>query len=131
MRVLDEVAAAINLARAEPGPRPIVSAFGLEEQFTYTLHPSGWAAIERHLGCHLPPLVFAQGHWLLPDGFATIWDLVEVAADAHPNWDPPEERTVAAWRNAQVFACVRDVMVEALCVEPEDVTRETRIIDLD
>ena len=130
MRVLDEVAAAINLAREEPGPRPVISAFGLEEQFTYTLHPNGWAAIQRHLGCKLPPLVFVQGHWLLPDGFTTIWDLVEVAADAHPDWDPPETRTEAAWRNAQVFAGVRDVMVDALCVDPKDVTRKTRFIDL-
>jgi hypothetical protein len=130
MRVLDEVAAAINLARDEPAPRPVVSAFGLEEQFTYTLHPHGWAALQRHLGCKLPPLVFVQGHWLLPDGFATIWNLVEVAADMHPDWEPPEERTVAAWRNAQVFAGVRDVMVDALAVEPQDVTRQTRFKDI-
>src|SRR3954454_12576765 len=77
MRVLDEVAAAINLARDEPGPRPVISAFGLEEQFAYTLHPNGWAAIQRHLGCRLPPLVFVRGRWFLPEGFATIWDLVE------------------------------------------------------
>jgi hypothetical protein len=127
MRVLDEVAAAINLARDQPGPRPVLSALGLEDQFTYTLHPKGWDALRRHLDCGLPPLMFVQGHWFLPEGFTTIWDLVEVAADAHPNWDPPEDRTVAAWRNAQVFAAVRDVMVEALCIDPEQVTREARL----
>lgn len=127
MRVLDEVAAAINLARDESTPRPLVSAFGLEDQFAYTLHPHGWAALQRYLGCELPPLVFAQGHWLFPEGYETIWDLVEVAADAHPDWDPPEERTVAAWRNAQVFAGVRDVMVDALNVDPEQVTRMVRL----
>jgi len=45
MRVLDEVASAIHRARNEPGPRPVISAVGLEDQFTYTLHPNGWAAI--------------------------------------------------------------------------------------
>jgi hypothetical protein len=127
MRVLDEVAAAINLARAVC-PRPVVSTFGLDDQFTYTLDPQGWAAIQRHLGCKLPPLVFAQGHWLLPEGFVTIWDLVEVAADAHPDWDPPEARTVAAWRNAQVFAGVKESLVEALNVEPSAVKREARLM---
>ena len=131
MRVLDEVAAAINLARAQPAPRPVISAFGLEDQFAYTLHPHGWAAIQSHLGCQLPPLVFTQGHWFFPEGFATIWDLVEVAADAHPDWDPPEVRSVAAWRNAQIFAGVRDVMVEALGVESEEVTRDLRFIDIE
>ena len=74
--------------------------------------------------------MFVQGHWLLPEGYETIWDLVEVAADMHPDWEPPEERTVAAWRNAQVFAGVRDVMVDALAVEPQDVTRQTRFKDI-
>lgn len=130
MRVLDEVATAINLARDQPGPRPIVSAFGLDEQFTYTLHPKGWDLLRRHLACPLPPLAFVQGQWFLPDDFANIWDLVEVAADAHPEWERPVARTEAAWRNAQVFAGVKVTLVDALGVDPEQVTREARLSDL-
>src|SRR5215212_4625083 len=102
MRALDEVAAAINSARF----LPVVSAVGLEELFRGPLTPKQWAAIQYHLDCRLPPLVFVQGHWFLPDGFETIRDLADYVADARPDWDPPTEYSVAAWRNAQIFVRV-------------------------
>jgi hypothetical protein len=127
MRVLDEVAAAINLARY----LPLVSEVGLEELFRGPLAPKQWATIQHHLDCGLPPLVFVHGHWFLPDGFETIWDLADYVADAHPDWDPPEEYSVAEWRNAQIFVRVRVTLVECYSVQPEDVTRDTRLIDLE
>src|SRR4051794_19336647 len=114
MRALDEVAEAINRARGR-APRPVVSAAGLPEQFGRALTPRDWAVIRRHLACDLPPLEFAHGHWLLPAGLATVWDLADRAA-ARPDWDPPAARTEAAWREAQVFAGVREIVAEAFGV---------------
>jgi len=125
MCALDEVAGAIQYAR-ERGRRPVLS-FGLEEQFDGPLTPRQWARIQRSLGFTLPPLEFHQGHWFLPDGFATIWDLVELAACCHPGWEQPTERTEATWREAQIFAGVRSVLVVALFVAPKEVVREARL----
>ena len=73
------------------------------------------------------PLVFVLGHWFLPDGFDSIWDLVDAVTDAYPEWEPPEARTEAAWRNAQIFAGVKVTLVDALSVRPSAVTREARL----
>jgi hypothetical protein len=128
MRVLDEVADAIRIAR-ERTPQPVLSTFSLLEQFGGAITPRHWSVIQRHLGCDFPPLEFVQGHWFLPAGFATIWDLVEHATLAHPEWEPPQDCTVAAWRNAQVFAGVRCIAAGFLGVEAEEIIRETRFVD--
>ena len=129
MRVLDEVAEAIQRARGRL-PRPVLSTFGLEEQFGHPITAREWGAIQKYLACPLPPVEFVQGHWFLPDGFATIWDLVDHAADAHPDWEPPGDHTEDAWRNAQVFAGVRAAVADACGVSPGEVTREARFVDL-
>lgn len=126
MRVLDEVATAIRLARGS-GRLPILTPFGLEWQADQPLTPREWSVIQKHLGCDLPPLEFVQGHWFLPDGFATIWDLADCVACAHPEWESPAERTEGAWREAQIFAGVRIVLVEALNVDFHQVTRGARL----
>jgi hypothetical protein len=126
MRVLDEVAEAIQAARGRL-PQPVVSHFGLCEQFGEPLTPREWNRIQRSLGCSLPALWFDQGHWFLPEGFATIWDLVEHAARRHPEWEPPTERSVTAWREAQVFVGVRVVIVDAGAVDREVVVRSARL----
>jgi hypothetical protein len=126
MRVLDEVADAVQAAR-EHTPHPVVSAFGLEQQFARPVAPKEWDVIQRSLACSLPALEFVQGHWFLPAGFATIWDLVDHAARMHPEWDPPAERTAAAWRNAQVFAGVRTCLADAGSLDKERVVREARL----
>ena len=129
MRVLDEVAEAIRRARGFR-LRSVIASFELEQQFDYPITAREWAMIERHLACPLPPVEFTQGHWFLPDGFETIWDLVDHAAHWHPGWSPPTDRTEAAWREAQIFAGVKLTLVEALAVEPVAVTREARFADL-
>lgn len=127
MRVLDEVAVAIRLARGS-GRLPILTPFALERQAEQPLTPREWSVIQKHLACDLPPLQFVQGHWFLPDGFDTIWDLVDRAARAHPSWELPTERTEAAWREAQLFAGLRITLVDALDVRPEAVVRSARIM---
>jgi hypothetical protein len=126
MRVLDEVADAIQAARGA-APHPVLSSFNLEGQFGRPIAPKQWAAIQSSLACSLPPLEFVQGHWLLPGGFETIWDLVAHASRAHPGWEPPAERTVDAWRNAQVFAGVRTVLADAGALDKRQVVREARL----
>src|SRR5262249_22274617 len=125
MRVLDEVAEAIRNARGLS--HPVLSAFGLEELFERPITPEQWGAMQQSLACSLPPLEFVQGHWFLPDDFATIWDLVDRAAHAHPDWEPPTTRTAAVWREAQIFAGVRCVIAESLGLDLEDVVRKARL----
>lgn len=126
MRVLDEVAIAIRRARGS-GRRPILTPFGLEQQADSPFTPREWAVIQKHLACDVPPLQFAQGHWFLPDGFATIWDLVDCAARFRPDWETPAERTEAAWREAQIFAGVKIELVDALSIDAKLVTRKARL----
>jgi acyl carrier protein len=131
MRILDEVAAAIRLAR---GGRtlPLRSSVMLVEQFDGPVTVSQWDLIHHHLDCPLPQLEFVRGQWFRTDSLQTVWDLVAHVARYHPDWELPTELTSAAWRNAQIFAGVRAVMVERLSMPPEQVTRSTRFLeDLD
>jgi hypothetical protein len=126
MRVLDEVAEAIRRARGSR-QRPVLTPFGLEAQFDFPITAREWDAIRAHLACPIPALAFDQGHWFLPAGFETIWDLVDVAARFHPEWDRPVARTEDAWREAQIFAGVKIELVYALSVDPKQVTRKARL----
>ena len=126
MRALDEVAAAVQVTRRRGLP-PVLSAVGLEEQFGGPLTPRQWAAIRDRLSCSLPPLVFVQGHWFLPDGFLTVWDLADRAAAVNAEWEPPQARTEAVWREAQIFVRVRRSLAEAGSLDEEVVVRSARL----
>lgn len=126
MRALDEVAEAVRRARGGRSV-PVRSAFGLEEVLGGPPNPHQWAIFKQHLSRELPPLRFDQGHWFLPDGFATIWDLADVAARSNPGWEVPAIRTEAVWRDAQLFAGVRTERAGALSLAPEQVTRTARL----
>ncbi len=129
MRALDEVAAAIQFARP-CRPVPILSSVQLDEQFLGPLALPQWQAVQQWLECPLPALEFAGGHWFLPEGFTTIWDVVDVALVAHRDWLPPDLGTVAEWRNAQIFAALRQCLARAAGVKPSTVNRTTRLSDL-
>ena len=126
MRVLDEVADAIRIAR---GGRtsPVLSAIDLETILGGPISPRQWTPFEDHLNCPFPPLDFDQGHWFRTDEFRTVWDLVDHVAAYHPEWELPAERTVAAWGNAQIFAGVRAELAYAGNLDPRDVVREARL----
>ncbi|VTR99980.1 unnamed protein product [Gemmata massiliana] len=126
MRVLDEVAAAVHAARY--CFRPVHTATGLEEQFAAPITPRQWTAIQRRLACDIPPLEFEQGHWFLPDGFVTVWDLVDHVARYHPEWELPSERTKSAWREAQIFVGVRVCIAGAGSLDEKDVVRSARLV---
>jgi hypothetical protein len=127
MRVLDELANAFQAARENRLPRPILSSVRLEDQLGPFLRPVGWNAVQRYLGCLLPPLEFDQGHWWLPAGLVTIWDLAEYVARSRPEWEPPLVTSPAAWLEAQVFAGVRDVLAYAGNIDPEEISRPARL----
>jgi hypothetical protein len=127
MRVLDEVAEAIHVARGRRLPRPVLSSDQLGDSLGTAVTGERWAAAAKQLGCPLPPVTFDQGHWLLPDGLETVWDLVEHVARCRPDWEPPAARTPAAWREAQVFAGVREVVADAGNLDPAEVTRGARL----
>jgi hypothetical protein len=126
MRVLDEVADAVRIARGGYA-HPVTSSIVLEELFGGSPTPRQWAAMQKHLGC--PLVEFDQGHWFpLRDDFLTVWELVAYVAEYRPDWEPPREPTTAAWRNAQIFAGVRAVLVDAGNLDPEQVVREARFV---
>lgn len=125
MRVLDEVAYAICSVRGRF--IPLLSEFDLQELLELLPTPERWAELEHFLGCSLPPLDFVQGHWFLPDGFETLWDLVDHVSLVRPDWDPPAEYTVVAWRNAQIFAGVRRCLADAGSLDEKDIFRESRL----
>jgi len=127
MRILDEVAEAIHLARGERLPRPVRAGERLEDLIGGALTDRRWAAAARHLGCPLPPVTFDQGHWFLPAGFETVWDVVDHVARHRPDWVAPSERMETAWREAQVFAGVRAALVAGANLLPEEISRPARI----
>jgi hypothetical protein len=127
MRVLDELADAFHAARNRSLPRPVVSSIGLEDQFECPVTANRWAAAELGLGCQLPPLNFNQGHWWLPNGLVTIWDLAAHIARCRPDWEPPAVFTPAAWWDAQLFAGVREVLVVVGNLDLDDVVRTARL----
>jgi hypothetical protein len=127
MRILDEVADAVQIAHKRR-PRPVLLSVKLEDQFDgLAVMAANWQRMERHLACTLPPLEFDQGHWWLPDGLVTIWDLCKCVASQHVDWEQPDEKTSAAWKNAQIFARVRHTLVEVGNLYPEQVVREARL----
>lgn len=126
MRVLDEVADAIQKARNRR-PHPVLLSVKLEDQFDGTaIIAVRWKSLQRRLDCRLPPMDFDQGHWFLPDGLVTIWDLCKCVALSHPDWELPPEETPAAWKNAQIFAVVRRELVDVCNLEPKVIVRSAR-----
>jgi hypothetical protein len=128
MRVLDELADAIHVACGWSLPRSVQSSVELTAQFGYRITPVRWAVVQRCLGCPLPSLTFDQGHWWLPLEFTTVWDLAAQVARCRPEWEPPAATTPAAWREAQVFAGVRHVLIEAGNLNREAVVRKARLM---
>jgi len=126
MRVLDEVADAIRIARNRLS-QPVLSSVNLEDQFGGVLMAAHWASIQRQLKCHRPLLDFDQGHWFAAD-LVTMWDLCDRVASQHPDWELPVEKTKAAWRNAQIFAGVRQALVDAGNLDPKDVVRSATLM---
>ncbi|MBN9523175.1 hypothetical protein J0H58_32445, partial [bacterium] len=108
-------------------PRPVGAGDRLDDLIGAAVTGARWAAAERRLGCPLPPVRFEQGHWFLPDEFQTVWDVADHVARHRPDWEPPAARTAAAWREAQVFAGVREVLVEAGNLDAGEVTRPARL----
>jgi hypothetical protein len=129
-RVLDELADALSAAHGHPCPRRIAGTVGLPGQFGLPITPSRWAALEQRLACSLPPLQRrGDGLWSFPRGWTTVWDLADYLAERRPGWGFPSGRELADWREAQIFVCVRDLLVEALNVSPEQVVRSARLME--
>jgi hypothetical protein len=122
---LDEVAAALHQVRGQPRPRPIVNSIKLRLQFPGDFTAKDWPRLERELDCLLPALENGE----LRRAWETVFDLAAYLATKRVELDPPRERTLAAWRNSQVFAGVRDCMVEQLALQPYEVFREARFVE--
>jgi hypothetical protein len=131
MRVLDELAEAFHVIRGSWQPRRVVPSLDLALHFTapfsFPLSPVTWRQLGEELGCPLPPLAWRDERWALPDGWSSVIDLALFVAQRR-DWLPPAGYSVTAWVEAQVFAGVRSVLVEALNVHKEEVVRPARLM---
>ncbi len=125
MRVLDELAAAFHALGGKWGQRHVQSSLDLSAQFS--LSPDAWRRLGKAVGCVLPPLVRHDEQWVFPDGWSSVHQLALYVAQRR-DWLPPADYSVAEWREAQVFAGVRDVLMEALNVDREQVVRKARLM---
>lgn len=123
-RALDTLAAALHQVRGRPRPRRIVNSIKLRVQFPGDFTDRDWQRLQSELDVLLPPLEAMA----FPHSWATVFDLAEFVATKRPELLPPQEYTLTAWRNAQVFAGVRDCIVEQLNFKPEEVWREASFV---
>lgn len=129
MRVLDEIAEALWILHGRPQPQPIVDSVALEDQFPTGLDDDMWCWLQLRLEVVLPPLEFVGDEvCYFPEGMQTIWDLANYVVWYRPDWEPPREFTFVAWREAQVFAGVRNILCDALSVKADDVVRSARLM---
>lgn len=127
-RLLDELAASLHGCQGGRAPRRVHGSADLKDQFGLPITPSRWAELSQQLTCRLPPLERrSDGLWSFPRGWTTVWDMGAYVAERHPDWQPRAGGTVEDWVEAQVFVGVRDVMVEALNVDEEEVVRSARL----
>jgi hypothetical protein len=128
MRLLDELADAIHAARGGRHPRRVTTSLALRDQFDMPITPSQWAAVARHLCCFLPTLRPApRGLLSFPRGLTTVPVLAANIAVWRPDLEPAVCCTETAWRDAQVFAGVRECLVDAANVAKRDVVRTARL----
>lgn len=121
---LDTLAAALHQVRGRPRPRRIVNSIKLCVQFPGDFTERDWQRLQDELDVLLPPLEAMT----FPHRWETVFDLADFVASKRPELSPPTERTLTAWRNAQVFAGVRDCIVEQLNFKPEEVWREASFV---
>ena len=121
---LDTLAAALHQVRGRPRPRRIVNSIKLRVQFPGDFTERDWQRLQNELDVLLPPLAAM----MFPHAWETVFELADFVASKRPELLPPTERTLTAWRKAQVFAGVRDCIVEQLNVKPEEVRREASFV---
>jgi hypothetical protein len=128
-RALDEVADALQRIRSSFPTGLLVRSVRLAHQFGLPVTPGRWHDLAERLRCELPPLEGAPAWgWGFPHGWRTVRDLAEHVACQRPGCEPPGACSEAEWVEAQIFVRVREVLVDALNVDPGDVTREARLL---
>jgi hypothetical protein len=124
-RVLDEIAAAFWTFGRFPR---VVSSLELADNFP-RLTPGIWDRFAAEWDCPLPQLEPTDEGWTFPAECETVESLARHVARFRCDWMPPASVTVHDWREAQIFAGVRKVTVECLCVPKEAVVREARFVE--
>ena len=110
---LDELAAALHTVRGKPRPRRIVNSTKLPMQFPADFTSRDWRRLELALDVVLPPLRGQGSRLAFPEGWETVFDVAFYLAARRREWGPPQDSSLAAWRNAQVFVGVRECLVES------------------
>jgi hypothetical protein len=126
--VLDELVDAFHHLRGSPLPREIIPSTELSDQFSRPITPKLWCELGTQLGCILPPLQrLPKDRWWFPSHCHTIYQLCKLVRRQHPAWVLPSYLQEMGWPEVQIFAVVRTVLVEALCVYPEEVVPTARL----
>jgi hypothetical protein len=125
---LDEVAAALHVVRGRPSSRRIVNSVKLALQFASDFGAKDWRRLERELDVVLPPLEARKAVLDFPSKWETVFDVADYLAAKRLEFEPPPERTLAAWRNAQIFAGVRDALEDATGLRPQMIHREASFV---
>jgi hypothetical protein len=97
-----------------------VNSIKLAQQLPGDFTLQDWQRLECELNCLLP----AQSD------FETVFDLADYVATQREDLEPPLDRSLAAWRNAQIFAGVRDCLAYAAGVEAHLIYREASFVEL-
>jgi hypothetical protein len=119
------LAAALHRLRGKPRPRRIVNSLKLLSQFPGDFSPRDWNRLAQELGIPLPPLERGQ----FPHAWQTVWDLALYVAERRPDWEFTSELSVRDWREAQIFAGVRDCLIDATGYPPAKIHREASFVN--
>ena len=130
-RLLDDIAAALQFANNSRRHPRLIRSVRLCDQFDQQIDELSWQRLRKALSCPLPPLVLTTSGGLnFPTGWTEVGHLLEfVTRRVELNGSAANESvTRETWIEAQIFVGVREVLVNALGVDTEEVTRSSQLI---
>ena len=128
MNCLDEIAAAVHRVRRDVTwhIRNSVDVGNLLAPLTR----SRWIEFQRALGIRLRDLEDGPGGPRVPALTDSIWDIATAMQHQLRGNIDPVSRTLEDWHEAQAFAGVRAILAESAALDPQNVHRDQRLIDL-
>jgi hypothetical protein len=133
--LLDNLAAAFQRLRG--GTCTIINSLDLSRQLFTPITPRRWQKLSHFLACPLPPLDTTPAHWLwssekwqFPNHWRSVADLAQHLAHQYAGRTAVSNSiqiNLETWRDAQIFAGVREVLVDCLGADDYEVRRESRL----
>jgi hypothetical protein len=129
IRILDEIAAALDEVRGHPRPHRVVTSIQLIDQFERRLTPAIWRRFCYALELNLPSLVAKEDGYVFPYGWETVFDLAIWCGWFYTGMELPQTQEEATWREAQIFARVRRIVANFHGQPVDKIHRETPLAD--